>query len=284
MLQADLIHRYEFGSNLNDSVIEGAVDGVIRENYVDSNGELTTHIINPSYTLSQPTGIISGAPTKAIDFDVVRSVDSGEVGETTQSSVFTIDGSVMASSQTVACWFKFDARDASGVVDYLFRSSQNLWVYLKSNKQLAVKNAHTSSGAFAVSEVLTENSWHHLAITWVHTDDPLIVNDGVTSPNTTMSVYLNGVNLSEDSLVAHGAFNLLNVGNYSDSGGQIANQFDGQMYDLQFYSDRLAGDDITELYQNPGFAFPELSNSALLLGLVLSIYFIGRRRFQPVVV
>ena len=146
-------------------------------------------------------------------------------------------------------------------------------------QQLAVKNSNISASPVVVSDVLNFDSWYHLAITWTDVDE-----EGSTLLDSIMSVYLNGEIISEDSDVKLSTFNLLNVGNYSDSGGQIANQFDGQMYDLQFYSDRLGDADITELYQNPGVAVPELSNSALLLGLVLSIYFVGHRRFQPVVV
>tara|TARA_B110000008_G_scaffold170736_1_gene170489 strand:- start:75 stop:431 length:357 start_codon:yes stop_codon:yes gene_type:complete len=100
LLQAQLIHRYTFDDNVDDSV--GNIDGDILTN--------ADHLESPGYISELPDVLGPSAPDTAIDFN-----GAAESEDSTQTNLFTIDGNVMDNSQTMTCWFNADTRNVEGV-------------------------------------------------------------------------------------------------------------------------------------------------------------------------
>lgn len=125
-------------------------------------------------------------------------------------------------------------------------------------------------GVIGVSSGLATDSWNHLALTWKDTGADMDV-----------SYYLNGTLLATVTRAGDfSATSSIRIGtfNYLDNGNNIANQFIGRMYDLQFYDGALSSTQVDSLASSPGTVIPEASNFALLAGLTGDFLLLRRRR------
>lgn len=254
-LQAQtLVHRYEFNGNVNDSV--GSQNGTASTN--------TAFLEAPSFASIIPTG--ASGPTQSIQFGL---------NDATKKSFFTASPSIIqnqASAGSVAMFinsnattstafrFAFSALPAAGGLE-LGQTT------LSSNQTLQLDVVNTTLGV----TTLTPDTWYHVALTWQQTGGNLTRTyyvDGNQVATATTTASLTGI-----STVRVGTFNI------ADDGANLANQFDGRLYDLQVYSGALSSAQVSSLYTNPGLAIiPEPSTWALLAGSFIALIVFRRRR------
>jgi hypothetical protein len=253
-LQAQtLVHRYEFNGNVNDSV--GSQNGTASTN--------TTWLEAPSFGSIVPTG--ASGPTQSIQFGM---------NDGTKKSFFSANAAIIqnqASAGSVAMFINSNAT-TSTLFRYAF-SALNLpvgfalgQITLSSNQSLTAGVNGSNLG----SVTLTPDTWYHVALTWQQTGGNLTRTyyvDGNQVATATTTGSLTGV-----TAVRVGTFNT------ADDGANLANQFDGRLYDLQVYSGALSSAQVSSLYTNPGAAIPEPSTWALLAASVIALIVFRRRR------
>ena len=114
---------------------------------------------------------------------------------------------------------------------------------------------------------VTVDTWHHLVLGWddINSEWTLAL-DGVIQTQA----FTNAGGLTDPARMI--------VGNFEESAGKLATQFDGHIYDLQIYEGVLSNSEIAILYANPGTAIPEPDTYALLGGIFALTSVMVRRR------
>lgn len=248
-----IVHRYTFSGNGNDSV-------------GSSNASLTapgTNRETPIFVNETPTGAVG--LTQSIEFGMNKASDV--------KSGFQLASSVLndvASAGSVGFFVKVD-QGASGGAGYVFAGlplTNGVIVLLPngtSNLRGVVNNQNIGDDFTA-----TLSDWYHVALTWEVSGTDLLVN-----------YYVDGALSGSQATIASGsvATTDIRVGgfNLSDNATNIANQFVGNIFDLQVYDGVLDATDVSYLANNAGLPIPEPS-TGLLLGAALGFIALRRRR------
>jgi len=224
--EAVLANRYAFEGNGDD-----AVGGV--------HGSLTaagTHIEAPLFTNDVPTGAVAGAPAQSM----MVGMDYGNKKSGMSLSNTVLNSITNAGSMSV--WLKPHTTVAgqyilAGGLVVLVEATDNVSVY------------HYPGGVqerVGLGWGVTNGGWHHVAVTWDAAEAETLI-------------YVNGAPAIQeyDGVPGVGSIYGLNVGGYQmgDDPNILAAQFDGQLYDLQFYDDALLASDVATLHANPGSAY-----------------------------
>ena len=241
--QAELTYRYTFSGNANDS--EGTANGTLTA--AGTNTEA------PQFINAAPTGTVVGAPTQSIQLGA----------DPTKKSGFTLIGSsALTNAGSMSVWFN---TSTIGAGDYLFAGDINI-------VHETTGSVSFFSGAFAPipgarTITVAANTWNHAVVTWDNDAD-------------TMTAYLNGTELGTLSSTFNIAGNQRVGGfNMADTTDNLAAQYQGSLYDLQFYDNILSSADVTALNANPGSVIPEPGTYALIGGmLALGAVMLRRRR------
>jgi arylsulfatase A-like enzyme len=219
-----LTHRYRFEENVADADILAPIDAVASTNAV--------WLEAPACSPDTPAGIVSGAP-----------VTSLEVGMNfgTKKSGFTLDQAVISSpSGSFSLWLKANRIDS-------YKTYVLAALPLDSGPLLKPVDSTTMGATFGleksrVTAAFSAGIWHHAVLAW-------------DNPTGTGTFYLDGhpagsVHFTPNTIapvrVTVGGYNL------SDTEGFLDNQFEGRLYDLQFYSAALTEADAAYLYAHPG--------------------------------
>lgn len=216
---ATLVHRYEFGGNLNDSA--GGL------NATAPAGESVASV---SYGASRPAR--ASGP--------VASVQLGK--DATKVSGFTIPAQAIPDVGSVSLWFQADQANAGEGADYIFNMggtyNRDLRLALGATRTALEANAaNTNTGLGQVQA----GTWYHVVITW---DRKAGIAD----------FYLNGTFVKSRTWQDLGLFSPspMRVGNWAFSPRYLENQFRGSIYDIQIYSGRLDLAEVRRLHATPG--------------------------------
>ncbi len=262
-LQAQTIaHRYEFNGNVADSV--GGV-----------NGTASTNTINfleaPNFGTIVPTG--ASGPTQSIEFGM---------SDGSKKSYFTTPGSIIqnqASVGSVSMFIRPEAT-ASTAFRYAFAALPATGGFV-FGQQTATGNQVLSASfnnAPLGSSTTLSSKWYHMALTWEQ-----------SGTNLTRVFYLDGVQLATSTVTGSiTGVTDVRVGTFNpgDNSSNLANQFDGRMYDLQIYNGALSGAQVESLKAMPGLTLsqiPEPSSYAVLAGAACLMLVALRRRRHSVV-
>jgi len=215
---ANLAHRYTFDGNVTDAVaaLNGnpSVDGTYSE--------------APQFVADTPSGTLSGAPA--------QSMEVGMSYGTKKSGFMLLDTSVLnTNAGSFSVWLKPDALTGG---NYSLTSPGGLSLLSENDSTFSL----FTGGGRVGFESVTAGAWTHVVGAW----------DAVAD---TATYYVNGAFVgSISNIMAIESVNGVRVGAYDvgDYAGGEANQFDGKMYDLQFYDGKLNAADAASLYVNPG--------------------------------
>jgi hypothetical protein len=221
-----LQHRYVFSNNVNDVV--GTANGT-------ESGD-GTYIEPPQYVADTPSG--ATGPTKSLEAGM-------SVG--TKKSGFKFVGTAVGLEQagSYSLWLKAD-QALSGRYAMFFPVSGLRLIQQGANLTGAI-GPDGSGTTKSFSTPFTVGGWTHVAMSW-------------DIPSGTAAVYVNGANVWSSSTISNtiemtSEARIMNYDAMWDNNVQLANQFDGHLYDLQFYTGQLDSDDVFDLYVNPGSAF-----------------------------
>ncbi|VGO21995.1 LamG-like jellyroll fold domain-containing protein [Pontiella sulfatireligans] len=214
-----LSHRYRFEGGVTDSI--GSVDGE-----ATTNG---TWLEAPLLLLDVPPGAVAGAPTNSLRVGMgYPSVKSG----------FRLEGSVMnTNAGSYSLWFK--SEDVLQGSQYLVASwPQQI---LKGGIGAYAGGIEAGFQGEKAGSSYAVNEWNHAVVSWDNaTGTGRLYLNGALAGTTTYS------NRVDTAWINIGGFNLV------DNDAQLVNQFDGILYDLQFYNRTLSSDTVKSLYRNPG--------------------------------
>ncbi len=237
-----LTHRYTFEGNVKDMV--GAANGK-----ATPAGE---HTEAPRFIADIPPGVADGAPTKSLEVGMTPAKKSG----------FTVPNILSSSAGSCSAWVKPDTLNGGNYV--LVAAGFKLMAPKGSANLRAIYNEWTPLGETKIAP----GAWTHAALTW-------------SRATSTMAYYVNGtlVESKNDADTAGMSDQGIRVGTFQPAygGSHLENQFDGKIYDLQFYDNALPRDDVAALYANPGstieappapkqaFTMPEVFSSNMVL-------------------
>jgi len=230
--QAGLTHRYTFDDNTDD-VVGSVASAPTTGSYV--SGEA------PLFVADTPAGAIGGAPAK--------SMELGMNWGTKKSGFEILWPGTLSDVGSYSLWFKADEERSGAYI--MFAPTPGL-IAVQYGSNL---NLHLGTSALGLPFAVGE--WNHLAMTW-----------DASAEKT--SVYLNGNIMQSDADT--GAVSMTagaRIGNYDvgDNGGNLANQFDGHLYDMQFYDQALSAGEVAQLEANPGSVIPEPATLGLMVAM-----------------
>lgn len=158
-----------------------------------SNSAASPGVYTGAYTLWQP-GAIGGDPDRAVALNGATGYIS--VAHTTFVNI--------ADSFTLECWVK---RAATGVAHYLFSKGTNAAALRIGTDNKLILEKQGVADIVASTTTITDNNWHHVAVT----------KNGAAS----IALYIDGVDrtgtVTNQTCVANG--NVLNIGRKSDNTG-----------------------------------------------------------------
>lgn len=249
---ATLIHRYEFDSNLTDSV--GTLNGTATGN--------ATYLEAPTYVTAAPLG--ATGPTKAISL----GMNAG-----TKNSGFSVGSAALdQTAGSLSMWLNPGTPPVGDITsDYvIYQPAIGTGMYVAINpNSSSTLTTRFGNTAVSASNVVTPGTWLNAVITW----------DSING----LKLYINGTlqgtqalkDFSATAGLRFGNFDLSNINNY------LANQYKGLIYDVQTYSGVLTASEVSYLAANPGVSVPE--PSAMMLGgigLAASLLLVRRKRRQ----
>jgi hypothetical protein len=251
-----IVHRYEFNGNVADSV--GTYNGTLTGN--------TTNLETPLFGPIVPTG--ASGPTQSIEFGM---------NDGSKKSCFTLAPEVISSQAAAGSVSMFIRPEAttSGGFRYAFAALPSGGGFnfgqITSGPDQVLRDAvnNTIVGNFT----MTPDTWYHVALTWEQSGPDLIT-----------AYYVDGSQIAQPTISPGSITGLttIRVGTFSpfDNSDNLANQFDGRMYDLQIYDDVLTSSQVSFLANNPGIPVPEPSSFAILAGAlgVLTLWRHHRQR------
>ena len=239
-----LAHRYVFSNDVSDMV--GEYNGI-----VSVDGTNTEAV---AYSADVPVGTVAGAPAQSLEVGVNYGA---------KKSGFSLNhGVVNKSAGSYSLWFKADTMEnARYIVSCL---------PLADGPTLKGQTTTSISGIFGdekdtVTTTVATGIWHHVAVTW-------------DNPSGSGWLYLDGELVGTASFTSNSITpTAVNIGgfNLADDDQNIANQFEGHFYDMQFYNNMLSSDEVYSLYQNPGSAPDLLTTSNGVPYSWLSTYYAG---------
>lgn len=237
LAQGVIIARYTFNDNVNDSV--GGFNGT-----ATTAGTFTEA---PLYITDIPAGAVSGAPTKSME--VGMNTETLKSGFVTPTLVFN------PAQGGISFWIKADSLANQ---DYLFTTGTNndfVMLALGSSTLRTRADANT-----IIDATVSTGIWNHVAISW---------DNEVDGTNGSHKFFLNGSEVTPtDGLFTAGGLssNNFRIGSFNlvDNSSNLVNQFDGHIYDFQFYDTEITASDATFLFSNPGAVIPEPTSSANL--------------------
>ncbi|VGO21973.1 glycosyl hydrolase family 28-related protein [Pontiella sulfatireligans] len=223
-----LSHRYRFDGGVMDSI--GTVDGT-----ATTNG---TYLEAPLLSTDVPPGAVAGSPPNSLQVGMnYPSMKSG----------FRLNSPVVSTNAgSYSLWFK--SADVIEPAQYLFHA--------EFPKQFLKGGAGSNAGGLdagfleeKTGGAYTVNAWNHVVISWDNVAGlGRLYMNGILAGTTTYS------NRVDPAWINIGGFNL------ADNDTQLPNQFDGLLYDLQFYNRTLSSDAVGLLYQNPGSVAASTAN------------------------
>ncbi|VGO21981.1 LamG-like jellyroll fold domain-containing protein [Pontiella sulfatireligans] len=210
-----LAHRYEFDNDVTDS--GGTVDGV-----ATTSG---TYLEAPQFINDIPAGTVAGAPTQSIEF----GMNNGS-----KKSGFSLAAGAFGSAGSMSFWFN---SDTIGGGDYLATGDFN--ILHENDSSISFVCGASIPGARGVA--VSAGTWNHAVLTW-------------DNAATTVKAYLNGSLLGTSTNASAVGTHAMRVGTYNltDTTANLANQYDGRLYDMQIYDGVLYQSDVAKLYLNPG--------------------------------
>ncbi|WP_136063396.1 sulfatase-like hydrolase/transferase [Pontiella sulfatireligans] len=207
-----LEHRYRFESNASDSV--GKKNGKPTPDAAPSEV--------PRFMADIPPGAVAGAPARSMEVGMSKG---------TRSSGITLPGGTLPSdSGSASLWLKPHTLDKG---DYIVKV-RDLKLLCEGNGALKVgHHGYTGLG----SATVLPGDWIHVVLTW-------------DASESLISYYVNGTMVASKRVDQPVQSPPLLVGNHGFA--DAANQYDGLLYDLQFYSGVLDALEVAELHKNPG--------------------------------
>jgi hypothetical protein len=241
--RAKPVHRYVFDGHVRD-VLGG------RDGSPTGSGIYTEP---PHYSVDIPAGAASGGPYKSLE----TGMNYGS-----KKSGFSIHPEVINTNAGSYCfWMKADVLENGRYIFAPLPLTDGPFVMATSSSQISVT---AGDDRVSLPAPVSTGTWHHVAVTW-------------NNPGGTFSLYMDGLLTGSTHFTTNGITpTTVRVGsfNLTDDDGQLSNQFEGKLYDLQIYEGVLTGDEIASLYLRPGgVAVPEppietqpiLSNGEILV-------------------
>jgi Concanavalin A-like lectin/glucanases superfamily len=252
LAQGAIVARYTFDGNVNDIV--GGFNGT-----ATTAGAFTEA---PLYVTDIPAGAISGAPTKSMEVGMTNNtLKSGFV---TPTAVFT------PAQGGISFWMKADSLVSQ---DYVFTTGTTNDLFLLAAGATTVRS-RANEGTTLIDATVSVDVWNHVAISW---------DNDIGGGNGSHKLFLNGSEVTPaDGLFTAGGLSATNfrIGSFTPIDGNssnLINQFDGHIYDFQFYDTEITVSDATFLSSNPGAVIPEPTTSTLA-GLLFALGCMRRRR------
>ncbi|VGO21968.1 sialate O-acetylesterase [Pontiella sulfatireligans] len=221
-VQAGVSHRYTFEGNVRDTV--GAKHGTATA--------AGTYTEAPQFTADIPTGAVESAPKRSIEFGMTNSKKSG----------FTLSEFPLSSQGSYSVWLKADTLTGG---NYILLADSLKLLNEGAGLLKTAYNGWTSLRATSISS----DKWVHVVVTW-------------DNSKSEMAYYVNGVRIALVDDATVGSFDRIRFGGYSlsDSAEKASNQFDGKLYDLQFYNHSLRAKEVAYLHSNPGSEAVQLAD------------------------
>ena len=221
-----LVHRYSFNAHADDVVGTSAGIPSTAQAYTEA----------PVYSDDVPANRVAGAPAKSIRL--------GESYGTKKSGLFLPGGTetVLSSSGSLSVWVKADAMSGGNYL--LFAPTPGMLINFPDAEQItfAIGNGENKK---ALSAPFTAGEWHLVTATWD-------VLKGTTAFYVDGQLKGSAIGLDPATRMAED----IRVGQYddprADRESNMINQFDGTLYDLQFYGRVLNLDEVQALYKQPG--------------------------------
>lgn len=215
-VQAELVHRYKFKGDVEDS--KGDFDGIPT---LDA-----TYLEEPVYTKEIPDGRVTGGATKSIELGM---------SDGTKKSGFLLPSWVLRFDKGSYCfWMK---ADSVSVDDYLLGSVPGPTVVVFEQLIKLVV-----SGSTHMTRRFESGVWNLVVVTWDNTAGKALFYLNDESPLEL--AFTPGT--ADPGEVRIGSWSQLNNEEY------LENQFNGKLYELQIYDSILDADDVVKLHQNPG--------------------------------
>lgn len=234
---ARLKHRYVFDGHVND--VLGGLNGI-------PTGD-GTYTELPQYSADVPAGAVEGGPEKSVEL----GVDFGS-----RKSGFSIDAAVInTNAGSYSFWTKADVLANGRYIFAPLPLADGPFLMGQSSSQIKVVAGDDKSPIYAA---FATGVWHHVAVTW-------------NNPEGELLVYLDGSLAGATNFLSGSiAPTTVRVGSFSltDDDGQLSNQYEGKLYDIQIYDGELTGDEVATLYQQPGgtvVSEPQIDSQLIIL-------------------
>jgi hypothetical protein len=245
------VNRYTFEGNVNDVAGSQSGNPTVAGTYTEA----------PQFVTDIPAGAVAGAPSRSMELGMNYG---------TLKSGFGLGNAVINSitnAGSMSVWLKPDA-----VVPGSYQFNCPGGLFLLNETTGTISAYHFPGGVqtrVGYANGFADGNWHHLAVTW----------DAAAGKTL---LYLNGVpasNQEYDGAPGVGTIYDIRVGSYdlwSENDINDANQFDGKMYDLQFYDQALSAGEVAQLQANPGSVIPEPATLGLIASMAGSMLFVRR--------
>jgi hypothetical protein len=236
--QAELTHRYRFNNDVTDAV--GTLNGSATPD--------STYTEVPLFVTDSPSGAVSDAPSQALQVGMNQG---------SKKSGFTATPDIISTARgSYSFWMKPDG--AMNGAQYIMAA-----LPLTDGPFIKVENGTTDSIQLVIGDDKAEvpggtvvlNAWNHVAVSW-------------DNPAGTAGLYVNGALVGSTTFSPDSARpTTVRVGGYSmsDDANQLANQWKGRLYDLQFYNTVMDSKTVTALYGQPGNDADHLTSLKLFI-------------------
>ncbi|MBT3192680.1 MAG: hypothetical protein HN341_09020 [Verrucomicrobia bacterium] len=221
-----LTHRYIFNRNADD--VAGASSAIVSTDQ--------TYTEAPVYSDDVPVNCVEGAPEKSIRL--------GQSYGTKKSGLFLPGGAetALSSSGSLSVWVKADALNGGSYL--LFAPTPGMLMNFPDRKQMVFAMGKGENKK-KVAAPLAVGKWHLVTATWnVLKGTAAFYIDGQRKGS--VEGLESSIRMAEN----------IRLGNYddpcADRAANMVNQFDGTLYDLQFYNRTLSSDEVQQLYKKPG--------------------------------
>ena len=215
--QGELVHRYKFNGNLEDS--KGGFSGTATWD--------TTYLEAPVYTKDIPKGRVKGGGTKSIELGMNKG---------TKKSGFQLSTYVLRSGKGSYCfWMK---ADSVSVDDYLLAAAES--------GPTAVVFEQAVKVAFADDEhqlkPIKTDVWNLVVVSWDNAAGKAFFYLNDEAP---VEIDFKPGSIQPQEI-------RIGSWNQGDNAEHMENQFNGKLYELQFYDTMLDAKDVKTLYKKPG--------------------------------
>ena len=218
--RATLIHRYVFSNSVVD--VAGSIAAQV--------SVAGTYMEPPEFASDSPSGACGPAQALSVGMN-----------QGTKKSVVTISKNILRDQGTLVFWFRPRTVAASRYICFAPSLANGFSLIQRNSMQMFANAVGSDSSSSTLNLSGGETDWHFCALSWSKTTG-------------TARIYIDGDWIEKSFEPQNWNPQNLILGGYSsaDTSGNLANQYDGLIYDVQVYDGVLGHDSIRWLREHPG--------------------------------